>query len=93
MYILPHLYVVKQSWSFEFSNVHTLNFQILKIPYFKTYEIIFGVFNRLLSFHIFYHQLTSIIWVLWKSFVKMSFFNDKKIHFQKFLTKPKPKIE
>jgi hypothetical protein len=35
----------------------------------------------------FYHQLIFIIWILLKSF-----FNDKKIHFQKFLTTPKPKI-
>jgi len=46
----------------------------------------------LLSFHIFYHQDTSIIWVLWKSFVEITFFNNIKVHFQKSLTKPKLKI-
>jgi hypothetical protein len=87
MYIIPHLYVLKHSWSFEI-----LNFESFGIPHFWNCECFFNVFNRLLSSHIFYHQLIFIIWVLWKAFVKMSFFNDRSFHFQKSLTKPKLKI-
>jgi hypothetical protein len=79
-------------WKFEIWNVHSLNFQSFRISHFWNYEIVFSVFNRLLSSHIFYHQLIFIRWVLWKSFVKMSFFNDKIFHFQKSLIKPKLKI-
>ncbi len=78
-------------WIFEFSSVYILNFWILKISHFWNYECFFNVSNR--YYHlIFLPSLTFIILVLWKSFAKMSFFNDKKFHFQKSLTKPKPKI-
>jgi hypothetical protein len=80
-------------WNSKFSNVHTLNFQSFKIPHFWNCECFFYVSNMLLSFHIFYHQLISIIWVLRKSYVKMSFFNNRFFHFQKSLTKPKLQIE
>jgi hypothetical protein len=86
MYIIPHLYVVKHSWSFEILNFWMNILWIFEIVNF------FNVSNRLLSSHFFYHQLTFIIWVLWKSFVKMFLFNDKKFHFQKSLIKSKPKI-
>ncbi len=78
-------------WNFEFWIIHTLNFQSFRNPHFWNCEC-FLVSNILLSSHIFYHQFISKIWVLWKSFVKMSFFNDKKFHFQKSLIKPKFKI-
>jgi hypothetical protein len=92
MYIIPHLYVVKHSWSFEILNFHMLNFQSFKISHFWNCECLFHVFNKSLSSHIFYHQFIIIIWFLWKSFVKMPFFNDLNFHFQKFSTKPKLKI-
>jgi hypothetical protein len=79
-------------WNSEFSNVHTLNFQSFEISHFWTCECFFSVSNRLLSSHMFYYQLIYIIWILWKSFVKMSVFNDITFHFQKSLTKPKLKI-
>ncbi len=79
-------------WNYEFSNVHTLNFQSFRIPHFWNCECFYSVFNRLLPSHIFYHQLISIIWILWKSFVKMSFFNDRIFHFQKSLIEQKLKI-
>jgi hypothetical protein len=39
-----------------------------------------------------YHFFTINLLLLYESFVKMSFFNDKIFHFQKFQTKLKPKI-
>jgi hypothetical protein len=79
-------------WKFKFSNVHILNFQSFRIPHFWNCECFSSVSNRLLSSHTFYHQLIYIIWVLWKSFVKMSFFIDIIFHFQRSLTKQKLKI-
>jgi len=79
-------------WNFQFLNVNTLNFQNLRIPQSWNFECFFSVFNRLLSFHIFYHQLICIIWILWIFLVKRSFFNDRNFHFQRFLTKQKPEI-
>jgi hypothetical protein len=46
--------------NFEFLNVHILNFQSFRIPHFLNCELLL-LFNRLLSFHIFYHQLIFII--------------------------------
>jgi hypothetical protein len=88
MYIIPHLYVLKKK-------NEVLKFWIFKCTLeFHTFLIVifFNVSNKLLSFHIFYHQLISIIWVLWKSFVEITFFNNIKSHFQKSLIKPKLKI-
>jgi hypothetical protein len=84
--------LLSKFWNSKFSNVHTWNFQSFKIPHFWNCECFFSVSDRLLSSHIFYHQLISIIWILWKSFVKMSIFNDIIFHFQSSLTKPKFKI-
>ncbi len=86
--------MVKHSWSFEIQIFQIYIHWIFKVLEFHIFEIVnfFNVFNRLLSFHIFYHQLNSIIWVLWKSFVKMFFFNDRNFHFQKCLIKPKLNI-
>jgi len=94
MYIVSHLYVVKHSWSFEILNFELYIFWIFKVLKIHIFEIVnvFLVSNRLLSSHIFYHQFISNIWVLWKSFVKKSFFNDKIFHFQKSLIKSKFKI-
>ncbi len=92
---IPHLYVVKHSWSFEilkFQMYILWIFKVLEFHIFENCKCFFNVSNRLLSFHIFYNQLISIIWVLWKSFVKMSFFNDNFFHFEKSLTKLKLKI-
>jgi hypothetical protein len=63
-------------------------FKVLKFHNFEIMNFFFSVSNRLLLAHIFYHQLAFIIWVLCKIFI----FNNKKFHFQKSLTKPKPKI-
>jgi len=79
-------------WNFEFSNVLTLNFQGFRLPHFWNCECFLSVYNRLLSCHIFYHQLNFIIQVREKSFIKMFFLNDRNFRFQKSLTKPKPKI-
>jgi hypothetical protein len=87
MYIIPHLYVVKhlKFWKFEFSNVHTLNFQSFRIAHSWNCECFFSVPNRLLSIYVHYMSLL-------KSFVKMSFFYDRNFHFQKSLVKSKLKI-
>ncbi len=76
-------------WIFKSTYFEYQNF---RIHIFEIMNVFFTMSNRLLSFDIFYDQLIFVIWVLWKSFVKMSFFNDKNFHFQKFLIKPKPKI-
>ncbi len=80
-------------WNSEISNVYTLNFQSFRIPHFWNCEYFFSVSNKLLSSFFLHHQLISIIWVLWKSFVKMYLFNDNFFHFQKSLMKPKLKTE
>jgi hypothetical protein len=95
MYIIPHLYVVKHSWSFEFLNFQMYIFWIFKVLEFHTFEIMIFFKTCLIDYYHFiclYHQLTFIIWILWKSFVKIFFFNDRNFHFQKSLTKPKPKF-
>jgi hypothetical protein len=75
----------------KFLNVHTLNFQIFRIPHFGIVNVysmcLIGYYHSY-----FYHQLISIIWVLWKSFIKMSFSNAIIFHFHKFSIKPKLKI-
>jgi len=78
MNIIFHIYVVKYYWKF----LKSLNFQSFKIPHFLNYE---KKLVCLIGF--FYRQLNFIIWILWKSFVKISFFNEIKFHFQKSLTK------
>ncbi len=75
-------------WNFEFLSAHILNFQSFKIPHIW----IANVFKMCLIgyYHLTFFTINLIL--LYESFVKMSFFNDKKIHFQKSLIKPKPKI-
>jgi hypothetical protein len=66
--------------------------RIFKAVEFHIFKIV-NVFLMCLIGH--YHLIffTINLFLLYQSFVKMSFFTNKKIHFQKSLTKPKPKIE
>jgi hypothetical protein len=57
--------------------------------FFKIVNVFLMCFIGYYHFFFFYHQLIFMMWILWKSFVKMSILNDKKFHFQKTLTKPK----
>jgi hypothetical protein len=94
MYIIPHLCVAKHSWNFEILNFQMYIFWIFKVLKFHTFEIVIFLIVSLIGYYhlIFYHQLISIIWILWKFFVKMSFSNDRIFQFQKSLIKPKLKI-
>ncbi len=94
MYIIPHLYVVKHFWSFGIQNFQMYILWIFKVLKFHIFEIVNFFKVCLIGYYhlFFYHQIIYIIWVLWKSFVKMSFFNDNFFCFQKSLTKPKLKI-
>jgi hypothetical protein len=95
MYIILHLYVVKHSRSFEI-----LKFQMYILWIFKILKLhVFKIVNVVLVCLIGYYHLIFLpsIYVYymspWKSLVKMSFFNYKNFHFQKFLTKPKLKMD
>ncbi len=95
MYTIPHLYVVKYFWSFEIQNFQMYVLWIFKVLKFHIFEIVNVFIVCLIGYYhlsFFYHQLFFIIWILWKSFEKMSFFNNNFFHFQKFLTKQKLKI-
>jgi len=95
MYIIRLLYVIKHFWSFEILNSQMYIFWIFKVLRFHMFEIV-NVFSvcivGYLSPHFFTIESTFIIWILWKSFVKMPFFHDRNFHIWKSFTKPKPKI-
>jgi hypothetical protein len=55
MYILPHLYVVKDSWNFLNSKTY-FQLEILELNIKKIVSVFFNVINRFLSFKHFYHQ-------------------------------------
>ncbi len=79
-------------WNSEFSSVHTLNFQNFKISHFWNCEFFLVCLIGYYHFILFYHQLNSILWILWKSFVSLFFLLRKFLTFKTF-NKSKHKLE
>jgi hypothetical protein len=68
MYIITHLYVVKNFWSFEILKQFWNKLWIFKVLEFHTFNImnVFLVWLIFLIIYIFFNEFFNIIWVLCK---------------------------